>query len=136
MTLDMDAIRKNFMDMDTEALVDEFLHHTEDYTPEALMYLEAELRSRGITKEKLEHQFGDGIPEGVDADKLVEVQTLHNPVTAVELQDYLEEHGVASYFSGEIFLMVQGDQAEKAARLIEQYFEEPADEELEEEEEK
>ena len=134
MITDMDTIRRNFMDMDTEALVDEFLHHAEDYTPEALMYLEAELRSRGVTKDKLQHRYGDGIPEGVDAEKLVEVQTLHNPVTAVELQDYLEEHGIPSYFSGEIFLMVQGDQAEKAAHLIERYFEEPADEELEEEE--
>jgi len=130
MTENMDDIRRNFQDMETEALVDEYLHAKDDYTPEAFQLLEVELNTRGYTKEKLARHFGDGVPEGVEHDKLVDIQTLHNPETAVELQDFLEDHGIPSYFSGEIYLLVHQDHAERSQHLIKEYFDEPEEEEF------
>ena len=97
---DLDAIRKNFSDMSTEALLDEWEGHAADYEPEALEMMKQELLRRGVTRGELEAAAAasnEPVPETGEAERIASFGTI---VFAQQAQDILAQHGIDSTLQG------------------------------------
>lgn len=101
MTRDLDAVRRNFADMSTEALLEEWKWHGADYEPEALDIMKQEILSRGVAREELGSGFSafDGTPpETGEAERVASFDSI---VLAQQAQDVLSQHGIDSTLQGQ-----------------------------------
>jgi|GEM_PF-1321564 len=100
MQKNLDTAKKNFSDMNTETLLEEWALHAEDYEPEALDLLKRELLSRGITPADLDQAAKDAAhetPEPGEADVIASFDSL---VFARQAQDILAQKGIESSLQG------------------------------------
>lgn len=118
MTSDPNAIRTHLKEMVTEALVDEYCNHWEDYSELGLILLREELRSRGVKPESLHSPAPPAPGEPGPNEQLVPAGTYYDPGTAADAQDILEEHGLTPYFHGEIVIYVPESQTDAARAAL------------------
>lgn len=101
MNRDLDAIRKNFSEMSTEALLEEWARGAEEYEPDALDLLKRELLSRGLTREDLEKAVAGARDLAPDPGEVEVVAAFDSLLFAQQAQDILAQHDIDSYIQGQ-----------------------------------
>lgn len=101
MQRDLDAIRRNFADMSTEALLEEWADGREVYEPEALDLLKRELLSRGLTREDLEKASSSAMAQAPDPGEVEVIASFDSLLFAQQAQDVLSQKGINSSLRGQ-----------------------------------
>jgi hypothetical protein len=129
---------KNFSD---EELIDQYLNHREEYTPEAFSVIEKEVNSRNIDKNLLEKKPAVEIKRGVlslDSDDFIQFENTFSRSDLMAAISILKEHGILFYadnptsidfipLESELIkrfsIHVHKEHAEKAHQLLDEHFE-------------
>jgi hypothetical protein len=96
----VDTIQRNFSDMSTEALMEEWALHAEDYMPGALEALKRELLSRGVTPAHLDQAAKDAALDAPEPGEEEVIASFDSMVFARQAQDILEQKGIESTLRG------------------------------------
>lgn len=135
MEIDWDVVKARFAGMSRDELLDEVALRVEDYAPLAQRILEGEALARGITAAQIEaRRTAESSPDETDGIELPALITSSDEKGHVrELANILRERGIpavvreldpkafhaSGHRVGHWGLMVAGDRATAAARLLE-----------------
>ena len=95
-----DTVQKNFSDMATGALMEEWALHAEDYEPAALEMLKRELLSRGVTPADLDQAKKEAAREAPEPGEADVIASFDSLVFARQAQDILAQKGIESSLQG------------------------------------
>lgn len=137
----MELLKETIKDLSDEELINQYLNHREEYTPEAFSIIEDEVNSRNIDKSLLEKKPVPEIKKGVlnlDSDDFIQFENTFTRSDLMAAISILKEYGILFYadnptsvdfipleseISKRFTIHVHKEHAEKAHELLDEHFE-------------
>ncbi|NLL14977.1 MAG: hypothetical protein GX267_16355 [Fibrobacter sp.] len=137
----MELLKETIKDFSDEELINQYLNHRGEYTPEAFSTIEEEVNSRNIDKSLLEKKPEVEIKRGqlsLDSDDFIEFENTFSRSDLMMAISILKEHGILFYadnpnsvdfipLESELLkrfsIHVHKEHTEKAHQLLDEHFE-------------